>query len=134
MTRVAPVTAIIDWTVTPVANPGRAIRFQPLHRWRRLVWVTTPRAVTTSEAVPFIQNPRPATNEKVVGSVGRAEDHPNPPVQASYAHASAHARPAAKSPNLESVKTRGIPSKFSPVPKERRNFTAIEDEKVVCPA
>src|SRR6267378_6446380 len=98
MTRVAPVPAIRDWTVAPVANPGTAIKFQPAQRWRRLVCVTTPRAVTKSELVPFSQKPRPATNENVVASVGSAEDHPIP-AQESEVHASAQARPAAKSPN-----------------------------------
>src|SRR5438034_8039091 len=82
------------------------MRFHPEHRWRRLVWVTTPKAVTMSDAVPFNQKPRPATNENVVASAGSAEDQPFPPPQASYVHASAHARPAAKAPNVGSAKRR----------------------------
>src|SRR5207244_6740009 len=104
MPRVAPVAAITDPTVTPVANPGRAIRFQPAHRWRRLVRVTTPKAVTMSEVVPFSQKPRPATKENVVASAGSAEDHPFPPSQESYVHASSHARPAANAANVGSLK------------------------------
>src|SRR2546427_5290498 len=100
MARVAPVAAITDPTVTPVASPGSAIRFQPEHRWRRLVWVTTPKAVTMSEVVPFSQKPRPATNENVVASAGSAEDHPFLPSQEPEVHESAPALPAARPPTV----------------------------------
>src|SRR5437016_12440408 len=114
MTRVASVAAITDPTVTPVANPGRAIRFQPAHRWRRLVRVTTPKAVTMSEVVPFNKKPRPAANENVVASAGSAEDHPLPPSQESEVLAPAHARLAAKVPHVGSVKRRRNPRRFKP--------------------
>src|SRR2546427_714510 len=53
----------------------------------------------------------------VEGSDGRAEDHPNPAAHASKVHASAHIRPAARLPNVGSVRSTGIPSKFSPAAK-----------------
>src|SRR5205809_7370595 len=113
---------------------GSERRDRPTLRMRRHVLETTPKAVTMSDADPFNQNPRPATNENVVASAVSAEDQPFPPPQASYVHASAHARPAAKAPNVGSAKRSGIPRRFNPAVKERRNFTAIEEDKVVCPA
>src|SRR5919204_4028403 len=81
--RVAPIAVRSPWTVQPVANPGRAIRFQPAHSLKRVVWEMTPRRGTESEAVPLSQKPRPRGNENPVASVGRTDAHPNPAAQPS---------------------------------------------------
>src|SRR5439155_21817469 len=83
MTAVPPVAAIRLPAVMPAAEPGRATRFQPAHKWIRFVCRTTPNAVREPGAVPFVQKPRPGTSENDAASVGIAEDQPTPPAQAS---------------------------------------------------
>src|SRR5438445_6810045 len=105
-----------------------AMRFQPAHR---LSWETPgnkPMTVMESAADALSQKPRPFGIPKVAASDGIADDHPNPPEHASYVHASAHARPAARSRNVGSVRSIGIPSRLSPAAKARCTLTRREVE------
>src|SRR5437016_14381078 len=103
MTWSAPVAPFRVWTVTPEANPGRAIRFQPAHRRTAEVLARRPRATAKSDAVPLSQKPLPVGSRNVVPSVGRAADHARPAAHASDDHAPAHAPPATPSPKSGSV-------------------------------
>src|SRR5712691_7806544 len=128
ITTSALVAALRFRTVRPEAKPGSAIRFHPAQRW---IWEAPgdrPKSVIESAAVPFSQKPWPLGIANVDGSDGRADDHPKPPAHASYVHASIHARPAARSPNVGSVRSMGIPSKLSPTANARCIFTAREVE------